>query len=295
MVSRSASDKRAALAAAIAGETLVIAPGVYDMISARLADRLGFPALYLSGYGVAASHLGVADAGLASFADVVERARVLAGGTETPLICDADTGFGGLLNVSYTVRGLEAAGCAAIQLEDQQTPKRCGLTHGVRVVPVEDMIRKIDVALEARADPTLLLIARTDAHGSLGLDAAIERGARYARAGADVIFVQGIASEDDLRAVAGRVERPCIVNITTPSGLGSLAPERLRALGCRIAIHPGLAMLAATAAMSAAYATLRRDGSLASLEQGLYDREAMHRLMGFEEIWAFEERWGDTD
>lgn len=292
-MSRPASDKRAALAALIAGETLVVAPGVYDMISARLADRLHFPALYLSGYGVAASQLGVPDAGLASLADVAERARVIATGTDTPLICDADTGFGGLLNIAHTVRELEAAGCAAIQLEDQQTPKRCGLTRGVRVVSVDEMIRRIDVALEARTDSKLLLVARTDAHGSLGLDAAIERGARYAQAGADVIFVQGIASEDDLRAVADRIERPCIVNITAPSGLGSLAPQRLRALGCRIAIHPGLAMLVATAAISAAYGALHRDGSLISLEQDLFDRDAMHRLMGFDEVWAFEKRWLD--
>ncbi|HSG65565.1 MAG TPA: isocitrate lyase/phosphoenolpyruvate mutase family protein, partial [Gammaproteobacteria bacterium] len=214
-------------------------------------------------------------------------------GTETPLICDADTGFGGLLNIRHTVRGFEAAGCAAIQLEDQESPKRCGLTRGIRVVAVDEMVRRIEVALEARADRHLLLVARTDARAALGLNAAIERGARYAQAGADVVFVQGIETEEELRRVTAGIECPCIVNIAAPGALGSLASSRLRALGCRIAIYPGLAMLAATAAMSAVYETLRRDGSLVSLEQGLYDREAMHRLMGFEDVWAFEARWRD--
>jgi len=186
-MSASATDKRAALAASLAGDALVVAPGVYDMISARLADRLDFGALYLTGYGLAASHLGVPDAGLASYADVVERVRVIAQGTQTPLICDADTGFGGLLNVRHTVRGFEAAGCAAVQIEDQETPKRCGLTSGVRVIPADEMLRKIEVALEARLDPALMLVARTDARSELGLAAALDRGARYARAGADIV------------------------------------------------------------------------------------------------------------
>ena len=290
-MSGTAADKRMALAEAIAGDELVIAPGVYDMISAKLADRLGFGALYLTGYGIAASHLGVPDAGLASYSDVLERVRVIAGGTETPLICDADTGFGGLLNVRHTVRGFEAVGCAAIQIEDQESPKRCGLTAGCRVIPVDEMVRKVEVAVEARTDPKLMLIARTDARGELGFEAALERAERYAAAGADVIFVQGIASEAELAEVCTRVSRPCLVNIATPDGLGSLAPSRVRATGCRLAIYPGLGMLAATAAMSAAYDTLQHDGSLADLDTPLFDREAMHRLMGFEQIWAFEERW----
>lgn len=292
-MSASATSKRVALAECIAGDALVIAPGVYDMISAKLADPLGFGALYLSGYGLAASHLGLPDAGLASYSDVLERVRIIANGTQTPLICDADTGFGGLLNVRHTVRGFEAAGCAAIQIEDQETPKRCGLTAGCRVIPVDEMVRKVEVAVEARLDPQLMLIARTDARSELGFDAALERGARYAQAGADIIFVQGVETEAELAQLAAQIDKPCLVNIAKRNGLGSLAPDRLRATGCRMAIYPGLGMLAAAAAMSTAYDTLRRDGSLAGLDLPLYEREAMHRLMGFEDIWAFEERWRD--
>ena len=288
-----AADKRVVLAEAIAGDELVIAPGVYDMISAKLADRLGFGALYLSGYGIAASHLGVPDAGLASYSDVLERVRVIASGTDTPLICDADTGFGGLRNVRHTVRGFEAAGCAAIQIEDQDSPKRCGLTAGCRVIAAGDMVRKVEVALEARTDPKLLVIARTDARGPLGFAAALERGQLYAQAGADIIFIQGIETQAELTQIGAAIPTPWLVNISKQQGLGSLAPDRLHATGCRLAIYPGLGMLAATAAMGAAYDTLRRGGSLVQLETALFDREAMHRLMGFEEIWAFEERWRD--
>ena len=174
-----ASEKRAALAGAIREGRFVVAPGVYDMISARLADRMGFEALYMTGYGVAASLLGLPDAGLATYADLENRVRTIANGTRTPLICDADTGFGGLLNVRHTVRGYEAAGCAAIQLEDQEIPKKCGHTPGRRVVPVRDMAEKVRVAVEARTDPNFLVVARTDARTSLGLDAAIERGRAY--------------------------------------------------------------------------------------------------------------------
>src|SRR5919202_5703648 len=161
----------------------VVAPGVFEMFSARIADRMGFRALYMTGYGVSGSHLGLADAGLVTYRDMVGRARTIAEGTTTPLIADADTGFGGLINVRHTVRGYEAAGVQAIQIEDQESPKKCGHTPGRRVVPMADMLRKIEVALDARRSPDTLIIARTDARASLGLDEAIRRGRAYAAAG----------------------------------------------------------------------------------------------------------------
>jgi len=273
----------------------VVAPGVFEMISAKLADRLGFPALYLSGYGVAASHLGLPDAGLTSFADVLARVRVIAEGTQTPLIVDADTGFGGLLNVAHTMRQLETAGAAAIQLEDQVTPKRCGLTGPCEVVPLDDMLRKIAVALDARTDANTLLIARTDAHGVHGLDAAIERGVRFAEAGADIVFVQGIRTPEQLQALCLQSSKPCLVNLAGATTLAELTPESLAATGCRVAIHPGVGMLAAAAAMQEVYATLRQDGSLAGFDRALLDRDAMNRLVGFEGVWEFEARWLDSE
>ena len=153
----------------------ILAPGIYDGISARVADRMGFPALYMTGYGAIASMLGLPDAGLATYSDMVGRAEMICSVIDTPLIADADTGYGGLLNVQRTVRGYEAAGVAAIQIEDQEMPKKCGHTPGRRVVPAEDMVLKIKVAAEARRDAATLIVARTDARTAHGLDEALRR------------------------------------------------------------------------------------------------------------------------
>src|SRR5215813_13676481 len=166
----------------------VLAPGIYDGISARVADTMGFPALYMTGYGATASMLGLPDAGLATYSDMVGRAEMICSVIDTPLIADADTGYGGLLNVQRTVRGYEAAGVAAIQLEDQEMPKKCGHTPGRRVVPIEEMVAKIRVASDARSSADFLIVARTDALTELGFDEALRRADAYGAAGADIIF-----------------------------------------------------------------------------------------------------------
>ncbi|HWA38049.1 MAG TPA: isocitrate lyase/PEP mutase family protein, partial [Burkholderiales bacterium] len=168
-----------------AGE-FVVAPGVFEMFSAKIADRMGFKGLYMTGYGISASHLGLADAGLVTYRDMVERARTIAQGTRTPLIADADTGFGGLLNVREAVRGYEAAGVEAIQIEDQEVPKKCGHTPDRRVVPLADAVKRIEVAVEARRSRDFLIVARTDARTGLGLDEALARAKAFAKAGADI-------------------------------------------------------------------------------------------------------------
>lgn len=294
-MTRAINDKRAQLARMVRERRFVLAPGVFDMISAKLADGMQFPALYLSGYGIAASHLGLPDAGLVSFAEVRERVRVLAGGTRAPLICDADTGFGGLLNVRETVRGFAAAGAAAVQLEDQVSPKKCGYTAGCEVVAIEAMVDKIEVALEAREHDDLLIIARTDARTNLGLEEAIARGRAYAEAGADVIFVQGPESVAELERIGQAIDAPLLVNLGHGGKTPVLSAERLGALGYNIAIYPGIAMLAAAAALESVYGTLARDGDSTGVSVPRYDLEAMHRLMGFEDVWAFEARWTDKD
>ena len=167
------NQKAAKLRKLLAQGEFILAPGIYDGISARVADRMGFPALYMTGYGATASMLGLPDAGLATYSDMVGRAEMICSVVETPLIADADTGYGGLLNVQRTIRGYEAAGVAAIQIEDQEMPKKCGHTPGRRVIPLQDMVRKIRVAVESRQSPDFLIIARTDARSSLGLDEAL--------------------------------------------------------------------------------------------------------------------------
>lgn len=270
---------------------LVVAPGVYDMISALTADRMGFPALYMTGYGTVASLLGLPDAGYASYTDMVGRVAAIAGGTRTPLIADADTGFGGLLNVEHAVRGYERAGAAGIQIEDQEFPKKCGHTPGRRVIAAEDMARKVRVAAEARSDPDFLIVARTDARTGLGLDEALRRAELYAEAGADVLFVESPESVEELerigRALAGR---PLLVNLVEGGRTPTLSQAELTALGFAMAIYPGSAFLAAAAAIRSVYATIAADGSTRDAEVPLLPFEEMNRLVGFERVWEFDRR-----
>ena len=193
--------QRADLRTRLRAKELLVAPGVFDGISARIADQMGFEALYMTGYGTVASHLGLPDAGIATYSDMVGRVEVIADGTTTPLIADGDTGYGGLLNVQYTVRGYEAAGAVAIQLEDQEFPKKCGHMLGRRVVPIEDMVDKVKVAVASRESSDFLIIARTDARTTLGLDEALRRAEAYAKAGADILFVESPESVEEMRTI----------------------------------------------------------------------------------------------
>jgi len=286
-----AKEKRARLAETIRKGEFVTAPGIYDMISAKVADQMPFNALYMTGYGVAASHLGVPDAGIASFGDVVSRVRMIANGTNAPLICDADTGFGGLLNVHHTVKGYEDAGCSAIQMEDQESPKKCGHTPDRRVVPIEDMVEKIQVAVEARSDPNFLIIARTDSRTGLGLDEAIKRGHAFADAGADVIFIESPESVEELEIVGRSFEKPILANMADGGKTPILPADQLQDMGFSVAIFPGLGMLVAAAALESAYRSLLKDGTSANLDTPMIGLTDMHKLMGFEEVWAFERKW----
>jgi len=236
-----------------AGE-FVLAPGVFEMFSARIADRMGFKALYMTGYGVSASHLGLADAGLVTYRDMVERARTIAQGTQTPLIADADTGFGGLLNVRETVRGYEAAGVQAIQIEDQEMPKKCGHTPNRRVVPLADAVKRVEVAVEARKSGDFLVVARTDARTALGLDEALRRARAFARAGADILFVEAPESQEEFARIGGELagEAKLLANMV-PTGRSPMLPaQKLAQLGFSIAIYPGAGMAAACAALESA-------------------------------------------
>lgn len=271
-----------------AGE-FIVAPGVYDMISALAADRMGFQALYMTGYGISASHLGLPDAGLASYTDMVSRVDTIARGMQTPLIADADTGFGGLLNVDHTVKGYERAGAAAIQIEDQEYPKRCGHTPGRRVVPLEDMCRKIKVAVEARDSRDFLIIARTDARTTLGVDEAIRRGEAFAEAGADVLFIESPESEEEMATICSRLKgTPLLANIVEGGSTPVLPRERLQELGYQISIHPASAFLSAAAAYKGIYETLKSSGATLGATTPMMSFSDMNQLVGFDRVWAFE-------
>jgi 2-methylisocitrate lyase-like PEP mutase family enzyme len=280
------------LARAIAEKQFVVAPGIFDMISARLADRMGFAALYATGFGTVASHLGVADAGIATYTDMVSRMGRFAQGTATPVIADADTGYGGLLNVRHTVMGYEAAGIAAIQIEDQEVPKKCGHTPGRRVIAAEDMALKIEVAVEARRDPNFLIVARTDARTALGLDEAIRRGKLYRRAGADVVFIESPETEDEMQRIGQEIDAPLLANCVEGGRTPILSAARLAEIGYSIAIYPAVGFLAVSAALERAYGHLQTRGDSNGLAaQDRYDFQRMCALMGFPEVWDFEKRW----
>lgn len=273
---------------------LIVAPGVFEMFSARIADRLAFDALYMTGYGISASHLGVADAGLVTYTDMVGRAQAIARGTQRPLIADADTGFGGLLNVAHTVRGYEAAGVQAIQLEDQEMPKRCGHQPGRRVVSLEDMLRKLEVALHARTDADFLVIARSDARSGKGLDEALRRGKAFAAAGADVVMLEGLTSEEEFARAGAEIKAPLMANMVPGGSSPMIQPDKLRAAGVRIAIYPLAGMGPVCAALKSSYSYLLAHGTtLGSPVQALEIKE-LNEIAGFTELREFEKRFAEV-
>ena len=272
---------------------LLSAPGVFDMVSLRLADTFGFDALYMTGFGAVASHLGLPDAGLATYSDMIGRVKAMASMARTPLIADGDTGYGGLLNVAHTVRGYEAAGASAIQLEDQEFPKKCGHTPGRRVIPTADMVRKIRVASDARSSSDFLIIARTDARSALGLDEALRRAEAYAGAGADMLFVESPESLEEMRRIGGGFQLPLVANMVEGGRTPVLGQQELEAIGYKLAIFPVTALLAATQAMKSVYEGFKRSGSSAEMSTPLMPFGELTKLMGFEEIWEFEKRYAD--
>ena len=284
----SIAERRAKLANRLREKRLLSAPGVFEMVSAKLADRMGFEALYMTGYGTVASYLGLPDAGLASYADMVNRVQQFAFITGTPMICDADTGYGGLLNVMHTVRGYEAAGACVMQLEDQEFPKKCGHMLGRRVVSAQAMADKIRVAVETRSDPNFLIIARTDARTTLGLDEAMRRAELYAEAGADLLFIESPESVQEMEIIARNFDLPLVANMVEGGRTPVLTRDELQSLGYRLAIFPAAAFLAAGAAMESVYQTIRDDGSTVRLTTPLYAFQKFSQLMGFDEVAEFD-------
>lgn len=284
----------------LAQDRLLCLPGIYDFISLKIAEAAGFDALYMTGYGTVASHLGLPDAGLATYSDMLNRVQGFCAASPLPVICDGDTGYGGLLNVAHTVRGYDRAGAAAIQLEDQEFPKKCGHTPGRRVIAREDMAAKVRVAAESRDPKTgVMIIARTDARTSLGLDEALRRAELYLRAGADILFVESPETEDELARIAQTFKgTPLLVNNVEGGRTPILPPAVLQQMGFRIAIYPGLGFLSAGHALREAYGNLlassRGQGAgVHTANTPLYNFNDFSLLMGFQQVWDFDRRQGD--
>ncbi len=284
------------LKAAFDAKKFIVAPGIFDMISTRVADGMGFDCLYATGFGTVASHLGVADAGIATYTDMVTRMGRFAQMAKTPIIADADTGYGGLLNVRHTVMGYEAAGITGIQLEDQEMPKKCGHTPGRSVIPAEDMVLKLKVAVEARRDPNFLIVARTDARTGLGLEEAIRRGRMYGDAGADIVFIESPETEAEMVEIGRSINKPLLANNVEGGRTPILPAARLKEIGYSIAIYPGAGFLAVTAALERVYSHLHQHGDTNGLPaQESYGFGRMCELMGFPEVWEFDKKWARKD
>jgi len=246
----------AALRRLLAARDIVIAPGAYDAITARLIEQAGYPAVYMTGAGSSAAR-GFPDFGLLTMSEMVENARVLARSITIPLISDADTGYGNELNVTRSVREFEAVGAAAIHIEDQVSPKRCGHLDGKQVVERGEFLAKIKAAVAARHDPDFMIIARTDARAVVGLDEAVARMNEALAAGADLAFLEAAETIEEVAAVPRRVEGPCLLNVV-PGGKTPVVDLReAQAMGYRVAILPGLLLTAAIDSCASALAALK--------------------------------------
>ena len=274
---------------------LLVAPGCFDGLSARLVQETGFEAAYLSGGAVARS-MGIPDIGLVTMSESIERAAQVIAAVNIPIIADADTGYGNAVNLVRTVREFERVGVAAIHIEDQITPKRCGHLDGKEVIPIAEMEKKLAAALATRTDPDFCIIARTDARGVNGFDDAIERGRAFARLGVDALFIEAPQSEEELAEIPRRLPGvPLLVNVFKGGKTPMLPVEQLQAMGYRIAIYPSETQRAAIHAMRKALATLKRDGTTESIDESLTTFKERDRVVGLDDWQKIEKEFLTLD
>lgn len=274
---------------------VLIVPGVYDAVGARLVERAGFDAVYLTGAGASMAGLGMPDIGLASFKEVLDLLGVVADSTDLPLIADGDTGYGGVLNVVRTVKEFERRGAAAIQMEDQVFPKRCGHEAKRLCIPVAEMVAKIKAALDARADDEFVVIARTDARMSEGIDAAIERGLAYAEAGADVVFVESPESVEDMRRVCAEIPGFTMANMVEGGRTPLLSRDELQEIGYDLTIFPNSILRLVCRQLERFLAEFLTTGETNSKLGEMYSHKELFDLFGFPEWAELEERYVSSD
>jgi 2,3-dimethylmalate lyase len=277
------------------GPKLVSAPGVADALNARLVAQAGFEAIYMTGAGTSAVRLGVPDIGLLTMHEMVDNAGRIAEASGLPLIADADTGYGGPINVRRTIQAYERAGVAGVHIEDQQWPKRCGHLAGKTLIPTEEMSAKIKAAVDARVDNDFVVIARSDALAVEGFDAALERGKAYEEAGADVIFIEAPRDMDQLRQIPETFGVPSLYNLASSGKTPLLPASEIEDLGYKIVIYPNLAILAAIPAITGMLAELKETGSVTDIIKRVATFREFFDLLGMEEIQEMEERYAVSD
>jgi len=276
----------------LAAGAIVQAPGAYDALSARLVQRAGFEAIYMTGFGATASRLGQPDIGLLTQTEMTTHARDMVRAVDIPVIADADTGYGGPSNIERTVREYVQAGVAAIHLEDQVAPKRCGQMAGIRLIDARENERRLRCALQARGDDPLLVIGRTDALPAAGIDEAVARAGRYRDAGVDLVFVDGIKTVAEVEAVARRVAGPKVVSIVDGTEAVALSANELQAMGFAVVFHAVTALFSAARAVEASLAALRAHGTPRGLSQPGMSYAAFCDVVGLPPHQRLDEAWG---
>lgn len=282
------------LKALLAAGRIVQAPGAYDALSARLVERAGFPAVYLTGFGATAARLGQPDIGLLTQTEMTTHARDMVRAVGIPVVADADTGYGGPSNIERTVREHVQAGVAAIHLEDQVAPKRCGQMAGIRLIGAEENERRLRCALHARGDDALLVIARTDALPAAGIDEAVARALRYRDAGVDLVFIDGIKTVAEVEAVARRVPGPKAVSIVDGTEAAALDAAALQQMGFALVLHAVTALFCAARAVEQALAVLKAHGTPNALPQPGMGYADFSRVVGLAEHQRLDEAFGAT-
>ena len=286
---------RSTLRKMLEGPELVIAPGVADALNARLVAKEGFKAIYMTGSGTTASRLGMPDIGLLTMTEMVDNAGRIADASGLPLIADADTGYGGPINVQRTIHAYERAGVAGVHIEDQQWPKRCGHLKGKTLIPAAEMAAKVRAATDAREDKDFVIIARTDALSVEGFEQALDRGRLYEEAGADVIFIEAPNTHDQLAAIPRSFKVPTLFNMATSGKTPLLSTQEIQKLGFKVVIYPNFVLLAAVTAAQGVLRELKKSGSIVGLVNRIATFTELFDLVGMREVQELEERYGVAD
>ncbi|MBO3678244.1 oxaloacetate decarboxylase [Streptomyces sp. NEAU-YJ-81] len=276
----------------ITGDDLIVAPGIYDGLTAALVERHRFPAAYVSGGAASSAVLGRPDLGLMTASEMIAHTSRLRSATSLPLVVDIDTGYGNELNVRHTIESYIRVGAAAVHLEDQVFPKRCGHLAGKAVIPTEDAVSKVRAAVAARADADLVVIARTDARAPLGLREAIDRANRFADAGADMIFLEAPQSAAEMETIAAQVDAPLVANVLANSKTPVLSTAELAQLGFRLALYPAITAGAAVTAVDTALATLGEQGR--PPEQDAFGPADLFKIVGLDDWLEWSEHYTGT-
>jgi 2-methylisocitrate lyase-like PEP mutase family enzyme len=269
----------------------LIMPGVYDALSAKIAARAGFEVIFITGYSLSATLLGEPDFGLLTQSEVVAAAQRICAVVDTPVIVDADTGYGNAINVMRTVQDLIRAGAAGMFLEDQVWPKRCGHMKGKQVIALDEQLKKLRAAVEAKQGSDFFIVARTDSRQALGLKEAITRGLAFKEAGADAVFIEAPESKEEMKEIARQVPGPLVANMLERGVTPLMGPKELKELGFDLIVWPLAPLYSAAQSLTEVYTTLRRDGSTLAILDRLMPFDDFNRIVGLEEKYALDAKY----